>query len=65
MKAYLAKRGYEYEGFEVIGVFTRKEDAQKCCDNDFYKDQNGVRFMCGDYHEVSEHEVENSIKQEE
>lgn len=32
MKVYIAKRIYDYEGFDIIGVFSTKEKAQEACD---------------------------------
>ena len=53
MKVYTAERYYQYEGFQIIGIYTTKEAAQKCCDEDV--SESGRKN--GDYHEVHEHEL--------
>jgi len=50
MKVYTAHRGYDYEGFTIIGVFSKREDAENCCQKDKY----------GDYWEVEGHEVDET-----
>lgn len=64
MKVYVAERHYDYEGFTIIGIFTTKEAAQACCDNDFipvreseFPQQKRKR---GDSYEVEEHELQES-----
>ena len=34
MNVYIAERKYDYEGFEIIGVFQSNEDAEKACKED-------------------------------
>ena len=29
MKVYIAERGFDYEGFQIMGVYTTREDAQE------------------------------------
>ncbi len=43
---YVAKCGWDYEGFEIIGIFDSHEAAQSACD--MYKPYKG------DYTEVAE-----------
>lgn len=50
MKAFVAERNYDYEGFTIIGVFSTRDAAQKACDND--RDETGR--LNGDSHEVEE-----------
>jgi hypothetical protein len=51
MKVFTAHREYDYEGFQIIGVFTTKEAAEKCCIEDV--DESGRKY--GDSHDVEEH----------
>jgi len=53
MKVYTAHREYDYEGFQIIGVFTTMEAAEKCCAEDL--DNSGK--VQGDDHDVEEHEL--------
>lgn len=55
MKVYIAERHYDYEGFTIIGVFTTKKEAKKCCDYD---------CGCGDEHRVTDYEVEKKAVNE-
>ena len=52
MNVYVACRGYDYEGFEIIGIFKTREEAKGCCDED--KDEWG---SLGDSHDIQVHEV--------
>lgn len=53
MKVYTAQREYDYEGFEIIGVFTTRAAAEACC----YKDVDHRGKQRGDRHTVEEHEL--------
>lgn len=60
MTVYVAQRGYDYEGFEIIGIFTTKEAAQECCDNDVHPSSGR---KCGDSYDVAPHELDiTSVK---
>lgn len=52
MKVYTVQREYEYESSMIIGVFTTREAAEKCCEDD-RKESNG------DDCQIEEHELEN------
>ena len=54
MKIYTANREYEYEGIEIIGIFTDREAADECCKNDF----GDAGFLIGDSYDVEEHELQ-------
>lgn len=49
MKVYVAKRGYNREGFMIIGIYTTESAAKKAC----RMDTNNV----GDYHDIEEFEL--------
>lgn len=64
MKVFVAQRHYDYEGFTIIGIFTTKEAAQACCDNDFSPVRKSEfpqqKTKLGDSYDVEEHEVQES-----
>lgn len=41
MGVYIAERKYDYDGFEIIGVFSTREKAQEACDNDLRTEYGG------------------------
>jgi len=41
MKVYMVKANYDYDGFEILGIFREKEDAEKCLLEEEVK-KNGV-----------------------
>jgi len=45
MKVYVAKRNYDYEGFEIIGVYTERDLAEMACKDD---------SQYGDSHDIEE-----------
>lgn len=47
MVVYVAKRHWDYEGFDIIGVFSNEKDANDKC----------LKDMRGDYHSVECHSV--------
>lgn len=49
MKVYIAELHYDYEGFEILGVFKDENDAKKCLENHKH---------FGDERKITEHEVE-------
>lgn len=61
MNVYVAKREYDYEGFIIIGIFTTREAAQACCDNDFIPMRESEfpreKIKYGDSHDVEEYEL--------
>lgn len=64
MKVFVAQRHYDYEGFAIIGIFTTKEAAQACCDNDFLPRHKSEfpqeQRKMGDSYDVEEHELQES-----
>lgn len=50
MKLFTAQREYDYEGFQILGIFSTKEAANKCCSEDV--DKKGKEK--GDRHCVEE-----------
>ena len=48
MKIYVAERGYNHQGFDIIGLYTTQEGAVIA--NEFDKDK-------GDYYDVEEFEL--------
>ena len=54
MKVYIAERGFDYEGFTIIGVFTTKEKAQEACDNDKFDDGR----KRGNFNDIEEFEID-------
>lgn len=64
MKLYVAQRHYDYEGFEIIGIFTDRAAAQLCCDSDCNPADKGLPLewqrKLGDAHTVEEHELQYS-----
>lgn len=34
MKLYVAERHYDYEGFQILGVYSTKSLAESACDKD-------------------------------
>jgi hypothetical protein len=60
MKVFVAQRNYDYEGFAIIGIFTTKEAAQACCDNDFSPRHKKELRKMGDSYDVEEHELQES-----
>jgi hypothetical protein len=61
IKVFVARRNYNYDEFMIIGIFTTKEAAKTCCDNDFYpiyksEFQQEMRKM-GYSYDVEEHEL--------
>ena len=42
MKVYVAERVFDYEGFEIIGIFKSYEAAQKTCDADQVKTKHNM-----------------------
>ena len=57
MKLYVAECNFDYEGFDIIGVFDTKEKAEAACENHKYKDGE----KRGDGRAVEEFELNVSI----
>lgn len=55
MKIYIAERHNDYEGFDILGIFIKKEDAETCCSEDV--DNKGLPK--GDEYEVTKHKVQS------
>lgn len=36
MELFIARRHYDYEGFEILGIFSTLELAEEACENDSY-----------------------------
>lgn len=53
MKVYVAKAGYDYEGYEIMGIYSTMELAQACIDE--IKSNPLIYF---DNHEIEEHEID-------
>jgi len=53
MKLYTAQREYDYEGFDILGIFSTREAALECC----AKDISPSGRVMGDRHEVEEFEL--------
>lgn len=60
MKIYVAERNVEYEGFDIIGVFSSREAASLACDNDKFIDGQ----KRGDRHSVSEWDLDEVLYDE-
>ena len=54
MKVYVAERGYDYEGFTILGIFSTREKAQEACDNDKWEDGR----KRGDSYDIEEFEID-------
>jgi len=46
---YIAEQWYKYEGFNILGVFESKDDAQKAIDED--------SKSYADWHKIEEFEI--------
>ena len=55
MKLYVAEQGFYYEGFEILGVFSSLEMANKVC-------QNHQRAFQGDFYEVEEFNLDIALE---
>lgn len=53
MKVYVAMAGYDYEGYDIMGVYSTMDLAQKCIDE---IKNNPVMYF--DNHEIQEHEID-------
>ncbi|CAH9016167.1 conserved hypothetical protein [Vibrio phage 242E40-1] len=53
MKVYVALAGYDYEGYEVVGVHSSRELAESCIDN--LKNRPKVYF---DNYKIQECEID-------
>lgn len=42
MKVFTAERYYDYEGFQLLGIFTTEEKAQEVIDGDKYGDGHNI-----------------------
>lgn len=54
MKVYVAERVYDYEGFDIIGLFASRVEAQAACDNDYRPDGKKKN---GDFYEIEEFDL--------
>jgi len=48
MKVYTAEKHWDYEGFEILGIFISEREAKKCCDNNLSKSKSadGYEISC-------------------
>jgi len=51
MKVYVAEGHWEYEGFDILGIFTTRGDAQLFLDKAIKEDR------LGDSYKISEHDL--------
>jgi hypothetical protein len=60
VKLYVAERGYDYEGFTIIGIFSTREAAEAACENDRRPptDRYSPGVSRGDSHSVEEFELD-------
>ena len=54
MKVYIATSGELSEGYGIIGVFEKEEDARKCCE----EEEKKKNFVGCDFTDVEEWDVE-------
>lgn len=55
MILYVAKRGFAYEGFNILGIFTTKKKAESIIE----KDKLGN--FPGDYYEVEKYKLDKEV----
>lgn len=53
---FVAERGYDYEGFQILGIFRTAEEAEKACMEDYTEYMFGRR-MNGDYHGIGQYVI--------
>ena len=53
MRVYIAKRHYDYEGYDILGVYSTQEAAEQRCQADTASNSDG--------HSVNEYEIDGPV----